>query len=141
MANRFATLAYLELHACRGDVQFLNAGHIPPLVVTRSGATAREPVALPLGIVPEAVYIEESLVLAPGDSLVLVSDGVTEATNVREEMFGHDRLLELASQSYHLTPEALGRAITRAVDRFIEGARPTDDLSIVIARFTGVPET
>lgn len=140
MTNRFATLAYLELHASRGEVRLLNAGHIPPLVVTRNGAMAREPVALPLGIVPEAVYIEESLVLAPGDALVLVSDGVTEATNGREEMFGHDRLLALAAQSYQLAPDALGRAIAQAVDRFIEGVRPNDDLSIVIARFTGASQ-
>lgn len=141
LANRFVTLVYLELHAGRGEVRLLNAGHIPPLVVTRNGATAGEPVALPLGIVPDAIYVEESLLLAPGDSLVLVSDGVTEATDVSDEMFGNDRLLEVVARSYDLAPEALGRAITRAVDGFITGARPTDDLSIVIARFTGTPPT
>jgi hypothetical protein len=101
LPNRFATLVYLVLTSDSGDVRLLNAGHMPPLVIR--GRTIEE---LPrgstaLGLMPDAPFTEQQLVLSPGDVIVVYSDGITEAMNLSGEFFGDERLragIETAGQ-------------------------------------------
>jgi hypothetical protein len=140
LPNRFATLVYLELHPGSGAVHLMNAGHLPPLVLGADGPSEMEPVAPPLGILPEAEYPEQRLVIAPGDSLVAYSDGVTDARNAAGEMFGDDRLRALLADSRGLGPADLGMRLLAEILKFAGEERLPDDLSLIILRRTGTPE-
>ena len=110
----------------------MNAGHLPPLVLGADGLSEMEPVAPPLGILPEAEYPEQRLVIGPGDSLVAYSDGVTDARDAAGEMFGDDRLRALLAESRNLGPADLGMRLLSEILKFSGEERLPDDLSLII---------
>ncbi len=79
-----------------GVVTVANAGHLSPYL---NSAEAAVDTGLPLGLVPDAVYAESTLALAPGESITLLSDGVVEAENAQRELFGFERTREISTQS------------------------------------------
>ena len=133
--NRFATLFYAELRPASGEVRWLNAGHNPALVLRASrppgelGASAP-----PLGMLSGIAYMGDTVLLEPGDMLVIYSDGLTEATNPREEEFGLERLRQLAPRLRPLAPDAAGALILAEADAFLAGERAHDDLSLILLR-------
>lgn len=133
--NRFATLFYAELRPAAGEVRWLNAGHNPPLVV-RDGRGPAElgASAPPLGMLPGTSYSGDTIFLDPGDMLIVYSDGLTEATNPREEEFGLERLRQLAPRLRGMIPETAGSVILAEADAFLAGERAHDDLSLIIVR-------
>ncbi len=134
MSNRFATLFYAELQHDSGSVRFVNAGHNPALAVHKNRIDRLGASSLPLGMFEDSEYEEVSLHLDPGDVLLIYSDGVTEAENIDSAEFGIERLEALAPQLRNLDPEAAGHLILSEIDRFLDGLRPADDLSMVIVR-------
>ena len=90
--SRFVTVMYGVL-APDGRLTYCNAGHNPPILVGRSGVRRLETGGLILGLFPHAIYEEETLQLEDGDTLVVFSDGVTEALNAAGDEFGEERLL------------------------------------------------
>jgi serine phosphatase RsbU (regulator of sigma subunit) len=109
-------------------VTVVNAGHLPPLLRRGPGkveAVAEAETRLPLGVDYEVVYDQCTLPLAPGESLALYTDGITEAMNAEDELYGSQRLLmQLTSDVDHVS--LLGRRILNDVKRFV-GARPQSD--------------
>ena len=79
-----------------GVVTVANAGHLSPYL---NGTEAAVDTGLPLGLVPDTMYAESTLALAPGDSITLLSDGVVEAENPKRELFGFDRTREISGKS------------------------------------------
>lgn len=136
LANRFATLVYLRLVPSVGIVGLLNAGHCRPLVIRAGGIAALPPVALPLGIDPAAVYEEQRVDLAPGDMLLVYSDGLSEAIDEAGQMFGDDRVRDLAAHLDGMTAPAAGQRVLTALADFAGRARPMDDLSLAVLRRT-----
>lgn len=134
LPNRFATLAYLELAPHGGTVRLLNAGHLPPVLVRDGETVALPPAALPLGMWPEAAYLEQDVALAPGDAMLLFSDGLTEARNAAGRFFGEDRLPALLPALRGLPAEEIGRRLLVEVTRFAGEEPFGDDLSIVIVQ-------
>jgi len=134
LPNRFATLVYAEIRAGSNRVSLVNAGHLPPLVVSGSRLQELPRGGMALGMIPGAVYEAQTAELAPGDLLVVYSDGVTEATNEAGDFFGDDRLRRLLAGLGGGTAAAAGQAILAAVREFIGDARPYDDLSVVVLR-------
>jgi sigma-B regulation protein RsbU (phosphoserine phosphatase) len=133
-SNRFATLFLMELDPTIHRARCVNAGHAPPPVVVRADASI-EPIASggpPLGVLPGFEFEVTTLELGPGDLLVACSDGVTETANEAGELFGDDRLLELLRRRAGQSPEAVCRAIQRALADHAAGAGSTDDLTIVV---------
>ena len=105
--DMFVTVFYGILDLSTGHIKYCNAGHNPPVLIHRDGkASLLEPTGdIALGAVPDVPYCEKETVLTPGDSLLLYTDGVTEAMSRSEELFGTARLLELCTQiSGTLTP-------------------------------------
>jgi len=92
---------------------------------------------LPLGLVPEAEFKTSSVTLAPSDTLVLFTDGITEATNPKEEMFGSDRLRAVVAQHGGAGLNELQTSILAAVDEFSGGAYQADDITLLIVRYPG----
>jgi sigma-B regulation protein RsbU (phosphoserine phosphatase) len=94
--------------------------------------------SFPLGILPDAEYQETRLELAPGDKVVLYTDGIVEAMNERQEMFGFDRLLDVAREGREMGADALLARIMEAVGAFVGPAPQHDDLTaIVLSVFRG----
>jgi sigma-B regulation protein RsbU (phosphoserine phosphatase) len=116
-------------------VTYVNAGHNPPLVLRKSGTfEALTEGGLILGIMPDAPYAAGSLQLGPGDILVLYSDGVTEARDATEEMFGEERLMEFLSEARAMRPEDMVEALIQRVREFSSRGKPSDDVTVVVMR-------
>ncbi len=133
---RFATLVCAALSA-DGRLTYTNAGHNPPALLTRSGIkrlTAGGPI---LGAFPEATFEEATLQLEPRDTLVMFTDGVTEATSRRGEEFGDERLLACVNRHAAAAPPGLLHSVFAAVREFSDGADPADDITVTVTRFGG----
>lgn len=132
--NRFATMLYLELRCDRETVRFLNAGHFPPLIVRNGALEHAEPLAMALGVTTESVYREQAVSLAANDFLIGYSDGLTEAANEQGEFFGEERVFELLAGRTLSSARETGALLVDEVKRFVGNTRPSDDLSLIIAR-------
>jgi phosphoserine phosphatase RsbU/P len=126
--DRFVTLVVVVLNPATHEVTVVNAGHPAPLL--RHGPGVVEVIAeaetrLPLGVDAEIGYVPCHLSLAPGESLFLYTDGITEAMNAKDELYGAERLLtQLRTDADSVT--SLSRLLLNDVKRFI-GAHPQSD--------------
>jgi len=135
----FVTLfvAVCDIHS--GAVTYTNAGHNPPYIIGANGNTVRldkrhGPVA---GAMDGNVYREDSVVLGPGDTLLMFTDGVTEATSASGEMFSEARLVELLGQSSRPEVESLVGSIVSSVHAFEGDVEQADDITVLAFRFHG----
>jgi len=129
IGEKYATVIISRIRD-NGDLEYVNCGHIPPLVV--SGGQVERPAHgnLPVGLLPDAQYESAHVQLKAGDRLVLVTDGVTEAENARGDFF-EDSRLELAAKSGNMED------IFAAVSNFCSGTPLSDDCTVVELVFTG----
>jgi phosphoserine phosphatase RsbU/P len=135
--GRYATMFFGILDR-DGRLEFVNAGHPSPLLVRASEVD--EPFTeggFPVGLIPDASYVASCVVLRPGDTLVLYSDGVTEAADPDDQMFGVSRLRELLIGQHDAPLEALKRTILEAVRSFVRGADQADDITLLLTRYRG----
>jgi len=132
--RKFVTLFLAVYDPASRRLRFLNAGHNPGLLLTRDGPTLLASGGPPIGILPQAVYREAAVVLAPGDTLVLYTDGITEAVNAADEEFGMQRLIALALEGLGESPSVLSSRIFGAVSEFTRGVAQYDDQTVLIAR-------
>jgi len=130
LSNHFATLVWGRADAS-GEVELSNAGHVPPLLVRASHVTSIEATGLPLGIFCSGNYTTRKLRLAPGESLVLFTDGLTEAVDGSDCEFGLERLSRLIAGHPALLPKALVEGCIESLAGFLAGAPKRDDLSIM----------
>ena len=106
--SRFVTVMYGVLGA-DGRLTYSNAGHNPPMLFGRNGVRRFETGGLILGLFPHATYEEETVQLEDGDTLVVFSDGVTEAFNEAGDEFGEERLLRCVGEHLDCAPERVAR--------------------------------
>lgn len=134
LPNRFATLVYLALTAGSGHVRYLNAGHLPPLVIRGSALEELQGGSIALGFIAAAEFTERTVELANGEVLVVVSDGVVEAVNAADEFFGDDRLRDALTAAAGQSARQLGQSVLTALQAFIGPKKPHDDVSIIVLR-------
>ncbi len=134
LPSRFVSLAYVELEAEAGLVRLLNAGHLPPLIVRGNRVEVLPKGSPAFGLMPDPPYREHGLTLAPGDLMILYSDGLTEARDEEGLFFTEERLLALAKTLGGCSASEAGRRLLQAVERFAGEARQHDDLSFVVLR-------
>jgi sigma-B regulation protein RsbU (phosphoserine phosphatase) len=127
----FATLVCGHLGA-GGGLEICNAGHCPPLRVARGEVTRIDSTGLPVGVICDGEYPCQERSLAPGDSLVLYTDGLSEALSASGEQYGIDRLAKLLSRDVDLSAKDLLKTVLDDLTRFRSGAPQTDDLTIMI---------
>jgi sigma-B regulation protein RsbU (phosphoserine phosphatase) len=129
--DRFVTLVLAVLDPQEHEVILVNAGHLPPILRrgAAAGPVAEEIAQLPLGVDRNTRYQQAAVSLQPGDALVLYTDGITEAMNAHDELYGDRRLLaQLTAQPGEV--RRLGRRLLDDVKLFV-GARPqSDDLCL-----------
>jgi phosphoserine phosphatase RsbU/P len=135
--GRYATMFFGVLNR-DGGLQFVNAGHPSPLLL-RAGEVA-EPFTeggFPVGLIADAIYVASSVRLQAGDILLLYSDGVTEAADPDDQMFGVSRLREVLFGQDEMPLEGLKKKVLDAVHAFCRGANQADDITLVLARYRG----
>ena len=132
-ASMFLTAWGGILDTATGRLQYVNAGHNPPLVRRADGTVEwlRGKSGPMLAIVPGASYKLHTAVLAPGDTLFLYTDGVTEAMDPTGALFGERRLEETLRAAPAGEPESVCRMVRDAVDAFAAGAPAADDLTVL----------
>jgi phosphoserine phosphatase RsbU/P len=137
--GRYATMFFGILDD-QGHLEYINAGHPSPFLIRNGNA---EDVftegSYPVGLVPEAEYTTVCLRLEPGDTLVLFSDGVTEAMDPAEQLFGVPRLKEVLTGVGMQAPlDEVQHKVLDAVENFAHGASQADDLTLLLVRYRGV---
>jgi len=130
---RFTTAFLAELDLATLELAYVNAGHVPPVLLRASGRIERlEDGGLPLGIRAEASYDSGQVKLERGDLLAILTDGVTEAENERGEEYGEERLLALFQRPAQASAAAELKEIMSAVDAFVGAARQHDDITALV---------
>jgi serine phosphatase RsbU (regulator of sigma subunit) len=130
--TRFASLIFLKIEKGSATVRYVNAGHMPPLLVTKGEIQEFQKGNPALGLSAEVTFEERTCTLAPHQTLVLYSDGITEAENEAGGVYGVERLKALCTSLVDLDAVAFGEGIVRDVEGFVHGARMKDDISLAI---------
>lgn len=134
----FTTAFCAILDTRTGEVRFANAGHNPPLILDSRGIRYLAPKAgFVLGPMADTTYETEQLTLQPGDTLFLYTDGVTEAKNRQDELYGEQRLLDALQQSPHQDLAQMIHHIRDEVTRHSNGAPQSDDITMVAITYRG----
>lgn len=130
----FATLVVARIDPASGRATYVNAGHPPPVLVTTHGTRWLDDGGPLAGVIRRARYTPGHVALAPGDMLVIYSDGVTEAERARGEMFGDERLLDALRSARGGSAAGTMEAVLRAVEGFSGNEDPADDISLIVVR-------
>lgn len=136
----FVTLFCGIIHTGTGEIWYANGGHNPPVLLRNTG----KPSFLPgtdgilLGAMEDITFTMKRIVLAPGESLLLYSDGVPEAMNEREELYSEERFLEFLEGQGDRNPRETIGAVMESVTNFTGQAPQTDDITLMMIRFSGV---
>jgi serine phosphatase RsbU (regulator of sigma subunit)/pSer/pThr/pTyr-binding forkhead associated (FHA) protein len=133
---RFATMCY-GVATTDGQFRYCNAGQEPPLVIAADGVRWLETGGPVLGLLPSATYEYATEQLAPGDLVVVCSDGVTEARNVANEEFGRERLLAALRSMHGARPDAALEQLLSSVNQFARGTPQADDITALVFRYRG----
>ncbi|HUP47881.1 MAG TPA: SpoIIE family protein phosphatase [Thermoanaerobaculia bacterium] len=129
--SKFATLVAGVLDPVTGVIEYANAGHVPPLVISAGSVQELRSSDLVIGLFASAQYRTQTMRLGPGESLVLFTDGVTEAENEREEELGLPAVAEML-RSFHQQPaSAIVEKIESFVQSFIGDATCGDDVTLL----------
>jgi phosphoserine phosphatase RsbU/P len=120
-----------------GALRFCNAGHDRPLILRSDGSVEvqQSRPGLALGVMPRYEYPLQEMRLGSDDALFLYTDGVTEATNPREELFGMERLRAVLAANGRGGSSEVINAVTDAVDAFVEEAPQSDDMTMLCLRY------
>jgi serine phosphatase RsbU (regulator of sigma subunit) len=132
--SRFVTLMYGSLEP-DGQLTYCNAGHNPPLVVGKAGVRRLETGGPIVGLFEGASFEEETVTLAPGDWLIVFSDGVSEALSADGEEFGETRILQTAQKHLSVGPSEMLQTIFSEVRTFTKGAAQNDDITALVLRY------
>jgi serine phosphatase RsbU (regulator of sigma subunit) len=132
---RFTTAFLAEYDPVRRTVDYINAGHNNPILRRASGQIERLDVGgLPFGIQPEVKYESATTTLAPGDWLIIFTDGLVEAENARREEYGEPRLLTAVEAGKTVEPGELLKRLMAELDLFVGNTPQHDDVTCMLLK-------
>jgi len=138
-SNMFVTFFLGILNVTTGEIRYCNAGHNPPALIS-----AKKEVnflnltkAIPLGLFEDFSYTEECIQIKPGDQLFLYTDGLTEAEDAENRLFGEERLLNVLRMNSEALPELLVMKTTEEISKHVAGHIQSDDLTMMSIVFYG----
>ncbi len=132
---RFTTAFLAEYDPIHRTVHYINAGHNNPILRRASGQIERLDVGgLPFGILPEAKYDSATVTLAPGDWLVIFTDGLVEAENARQDDYGEARLLSAIGAGASVEPAEMLKRLMAEVDLFVGNTPQHDDVTCLLLK-------
>lgn len=132
MPNSFASMIFFQISESSNKIKFVNAGHLPPVLVKDNEIISLNKGDVALGLTSNSKFNTEKSELKEGEYLIAFSDGVTEARNANGEFFGTNRLISFLKNLSYNSPEELGQKILQNVEMFIGDAKKHDDLSLII---------
>lgn len=137
-SNRYATFFYAQYEHVTRQLTYVNAGHNPPMILRKHDG-AWEIIRLEeggavVGLLPNFPYTQATVELAKGDMLLAFTDGISEAMNPEEEEWGEENLIETAKAYDGLAAADMISRIVEAADRFANGAKQHDDMTLMIVR-------
>jgi len=136
---RYATM-FFGILGLDGELEFINAGHPSPFLLRRGEID--EPFtegSYPVGLMPGTQYTAARLKLRPGDTLVLFSDGVTEAMDPDLNMYGGPRLREVLADLHEASLSHVQKTILASIETFTRGAAQADDITLLLVRYRPTP--
>ena len=135
----FVSLVVGLLNIRTGTFRFTNAGHNPPFVLRSDGAieSLTELHGPVVGATSGHAYGDSQVGLDPGDAIFMYSDGVTEAMDTANHLYGEKRLARALDGVKSLSPEKLVDGVVSSVDEFVAGAKPSDDVTVLALKFDG----
>jgi phosphoserine phosphatase RsbU/P len=138
--GRYATM-FFGLLETNGVLEFVRAGHPSPFLLRQGEITELYSTgSFPIGLVEMASFTSVRIQLELGDTLLLYTDGVTEAENRERELFQEERLKEALRQHQDSPLKETQDGILSAVEKFTEGANQSDDVTLLLVRFHGPAE-
>jgi len=138
--ERYATL-FLAIYDARTQrLSYTNAGHLPPLYIDGKSTQKLATDDTVIGLFNNVEFRQATIDVAPGALLVIYSDGMTDPENAGGEAFGADRLAEVAARSRQSPPQAIARAMLKSAEEWSGSAEQADDMTVVVARFSGAAE-
>lgn len=137
--DMFVTVFYGILDIHTGFITYCNAGHNPPILIKKDNTILSVPLTndFVLGELEDMTYHEKTLQLSPGDNLLLYTDGITEAMNIKNEQYGEKRLAEYCKKLSGKSPKEIIENITETVGEFVIGAVQSDDITLLSIIYKG----
>jgi sigma-B regulation protein RsbU (phosphoserine phosphatase) len=137
--DRYATLFYAQYDPAARRLSYVNAGHCPPILLRNAAKNAAverldQAGGTVVGLLPECAYEQAELFLAPGDLLVIYTDGFSEAMSPNLEEWGEERLIETVATCSGLPARDTIARIMHSADAFAAGAPQSDDMTLVVLR-------
>jgi len=132
----YVTFFLGDLDPESGELRYVNAGHIPPILYRKASGThdRLEAGGTVVGLFDGMVYEEGQARLDPGDILAVFTDGISEAWGEDDEEFGEDRMADLIKKHASLSAKELIDTIQQEVDQYTGGSRPSDDCTLVVVK-------
>lgn len=135
-SNMFVTFFMGCLDLYSGELRFANAGHDKPFLLSDDIVLLPTKANLPLAVFPDTHFEEQSLTFAPGMTLVMYTDGLTEAKNLNRKAFGREGVLDvLRACRSGVAPQEIVSSLSEAAHRFAGEAPQSDDLTMLVLRF------
>jgi serine phosphatase RsbU (regulator of sigma subunit)/anti-sigma regulatory factor (Ser/Thr protein kinase) len=136
----FVTVFYAILNTRTGDLEYSNAGHNLPYLLSAQGSVAMldNPGGMALGVVQDNPYLMRQIRLRPGEGLFLYTDGVTEAMDTHGALFSDARLRQLLQRVRSGTPDEIIRETVAEVRRYAAGEPQADDITLLALRYLEV---
>ena len=138
-AGMFVTAFMGILDLQSGKFTYVNAGHNPPCIMKygEEAVLLKSEPGFVLAGIENIVYRQKEITLHKNDKILFYTDGVTEAMNQKEELFGVKRLLHVLNQAKYESPQSLLDFIKKDIDSFVDGAEQTDDITIMAVEYKG----
>jgi serine phosphatase RsbU (regulator of sigma subunit) len=132
--EKYATLFYAVLEA-DGRMRYINAGHCPPFLLRNGTLEGLASTAMPVGLLERAAYTATEIRLAPGDKIIIFSDGLSEAEDTASSFFGLKRMKEIILAHSGASCAAIHDALMRSVEDYTAGALQSDDITLVVLEY------
>ncbi|MES0447436.1 MAG: PP2C family protein-serine/threonine phosphatase [Desulfobacterales bacterium] len=137
----FVALLFAVLNSENRTLTLCSAGQTQPIHISAKTGEAKlvgtEGDTFPLGVLEKVDYQETQLELTPGDKVVLYTDGIVEAMNEKEEMFGFERLIEVVQGVRSMTADSLLKEVLDSINAFAGEAAQHDDLTVIVINTVG----
>jgi len=142
--HRYATFFLGIYDPATSRLQYVNAGHNPPALIRPSPDGTCQHLRLEtggpvVGLLPDVLYKEDSLLLQPGDVLLTYTDGISEAMTDEEEEWGEQAMILAAQFAVNETAEDIVKAIFLAADAFTRKAPQHDDMTVLVMKLSALP--
>ncbi|WP_022669803.1 SpoIIE family protein phosphatase [Hippea alviniae] len=135
----FATVFMGILNTENGEIEFANAGHLPPVVCySESTGFIKVKNGFVVGVMKEAHFENQSIKLNKNDTIFLYTDGVTEAINKNSEQFGKDRLIKALSENCSKDTQGMVKDILNRINEFAQGVNQYDDITMLALKYIGL---